>query len=135
MQQVFDHIRAELLRFTEKVLEAGADLISYSDSVGGVNVLGPKNMAHMAETVTLPLLHEIQALADGKCAAVPVPEADFALTACELARFVALPAVEGTSYVQACLNAKRPDLIYGQSCPKHYHFRIRGTLHALELLA
>ena len=90
MQQVFDHIRAELLRFTEKALEAGADLISYSDSVGGVNVLGPKNMAHMAETVTLPLLHEIQALADGKALLFLVPEADICadgLRACPLCGF------------------------------------------------
>ena len=92
-------------------------------------------MAHMAETVTLPLLHEIQALADGKALLFLCPKQTFALTACELARFVALPAAEDTSYVQACLNAKRPDLIYGQTCPKHYHFRVHGTLHALELLA
>lgn len=63
----------------------------------------------------------------GKALLFLCPKQTFALTACELARFVALPAAEDTSYVQACLNAKRPDLIYGQSCPKHYHFRIHGT--------
>lgn len=134
MEQIFARLRAELLRFTQQALDAGVNLIGYSDSVAGLNVMGPNNMERMARTFTKPLLYQMQKLVCGKAIILLCPKQSFALTGTGLARWRELPAGQNVPYVQACLAAKDGGLIFGQTCAKHYHVRVSSTVRALELL-
>ena len=44
MEKVFWKLGDQILKYMELVKEYGGDLISYADSSGGVNILGPKMM-------------------------------------------------------------------------------------------
>ena len=52
MKEVFWKLGGEILRFMEEAKKYGVDMISYADSSGGLNILGPK----MAEQVWKILL-------------------------------------------------------------------------------
>lgn len=133
MMQVFELIRQELLRFTSHALEAGANLIGYSDSIAGINVMGPKNMELMAAQFAKPLLREMCALVSGKAIILLCPKQSFALVGTGHAKWLELPAKPDAPYVQACLDAGGSAILFGQTCAKHYHVRVKGTVRALEL--
>lgn len=134
MMQVFDLLREELLRFTGHALEAGANLIGYSDSIAGINVLGPKNMELMAARFAKPLLRQMCGLAAGRAIVFVCPKQSFALVGTGHARWLELPAGQDVPYVQACLDVKDRAILFGQTCVKHYHVRLNGTVRGLELL-
>ncbi len=60
-------IEKMLLLFTEKLVNAGVKIISYADSAGGLNILGPRVSEFMAEEFTVPFLMKMQELTRGKC--------------------------------------------------------------------
>ena len=54
MQDIFQRIERELLTYIKIAVEYGVDMISYADSSGGVNILGPK----MAEQVVMDFTYD-----------------------------------------------------------------------------
>ena len=133
MQQVFARYRQDLVHLAELALDAGADLIGYSDSVGGLNVLGPKNMAAMAQDFTLPLLQQLQPMTQGRANLLLCPKQSFALIGTDLAVWESLPAGENDPYVHACLQTGQTGLIFGQICAKHYQDQVHGKILVLKL--
>ena len=49
------------MKYMELVKEYGGDLISYADSSGGVNILGPKMMEAVTVNFDVPILEESRA--------------------------------------------------------------------------
>ena len=56
MQKIFDKFQLEILKFIEEGQRCGANLISFADSAGGVNILGPKMMEQTVQMFTYPFL-------------------------------------------------------------------------------
>lgn len=128
---ILDHLRAQLLRLAKAAVEAGADLIGYSDSIAGVNVMGPQNMVLLAERFAKPLLQDLLPILEGKAILLLCPKQAFALIGAELAQWRELPAGENVPYIQACLESG--GRVFGQTCAKHYHVRVNGMVRELEL--
>lgn len=131
MQQVFDKIREELLRFTVKIVEAGADIISYADSSGSLNIIGPDNMKYMTEHFTWPYLSEALEITAGKTQIALCPKTSFALTGTGLAQWKKVPVSGKMPYIQACLQAGNEGIFTGQMCLKNRDYMAEGSLHVL----
>ena len=56
MKKVFWKLGDEILRFMEEAKKYDVDLISYADSSGGVNILGPKMAEQVVEDFTFEFL-------------------------------------------------------------------------------
>lgn len=131
MQQVFDKIREELLRFTERIADAGADIISYADSAGTLNIIGPKNMEWMTRTFTWPYLKEAGKMTAGRTQISLCPKTSFALTGLGLAEWKRIPVEGKIPYVEACLQVGNQGLFTGQMCLKNTGYMADGKIHVL----
>ena len=60
MQAIFDKLATELIRFVEEAQKAGVNMITYGDSMGGVNILGPKFAGQVVEMFTYPFLKKVE---------------------------------------------------------------------------
>lgn len=56
MQEILNKFQVEILRYMEEAQNAGVNMISYADSSGGLNILGPKMSEQVVEMFTYPLL-------------------------------------------------------------------------------
>ena len=61
MKKVFWKLGDEILRFMEEAKKYDVDLISYADSSGGVNILGPKMAEQVVEDFTFEFLKKAEA--------------------------------------------------------------------------
>lgn len=131
MQQVFDKIRKELIRFTARIVEAGADIISYADSSGSLNIIGPNHMEWVTEYFTWPYLKEAEKLTRGRTQIALCPKTSFALTGLGLAEWKKIPVEGKVSYAEACLQAGNKGLFTGQMCLKNTGYMTEGNFHVL----
>ena len=128
---ILRHLRGQLVRLAQAAVETGADMIGYSDSIAGVGVMGPQNMALLAERFAKPLLQELTPVLEERAILLLCPKQAFALTGTGLANWRELPAGQDVPYVQACLESGGQ--IFGQTCAKHYHVRVNGMVRAVKL--
>ena len=52
MKSVFHKVGTQILSYIKEAKKYGVDFISYADSAGGVNILGPKMAEQMVEGFT-----------------------------------------------------------------------------------
>ena len=134
MQQVFDKFAEELLRFIEKAVDNQVNIISYADSSGGLNIIGPKNTEYMMENFTYPFLERAEKIVAGKAQIFLCPKISFALLGTEKMRWKDIPVEESMRYVDAALSVKEQAPIVGQMCIKNTGFRVQKEIKAVELV-
>lgn len=74
MQDIFQRIERELLTYIKIAVEYGVDMISYADSSGGVNILGPKMTEQVVMDFTYDIFEKDHRVVGWKSNAVIVPE-------------------------------------------------------------
>lgn len=79
MQDIFQRIERELLTYIKIAVEYGVDMISYADSSGGVNILGPKMAEQVVMDFTYDFLKKVIELLDGKAMLLLCPKTTLAL--------------------------------------------------------
>ncbi|MGO5051785.1 uroporphyrinogen decarboxylase family protein [Lachnospiraceae bacterium LCP25S3_G4] len=134
MHQVFQKLQHELLKFCQHALEAGVDIISYADSSGSLNIVGPNIVEDMVEHFTYPFLKNLEQRIAGKAQIFLCPKTSLALIGCERARWKEIQIKETKKYVDACIAEKLQAPIVGQMCIKNTKFCIQKTLKSIELL-
>lgn len=137
MQQVFDKLQEELLRFTEQAVLAKVDMISYADSSGSLNIIGPGNMEYMTRHFTWPFLKRASQITRGRTQIALCPKTAFALTGTGLAAWETLSMGEDSQntiqYVQACMRMREQAPLTGQMCLKNTGYQVKGQLKVLRL--
>ena len=88
MKKVFWKLGDEILKFMEEAKKYDVDLISYADSSGGVNILGPRMAEQVVEDFTYEFLKKVEALADDKTMILLCPKTSLALIGTGHARFM-----------------------------------------------
>ncbi len=135
MQEVFEFLRQEILRFTEAIVEAGADFISYADSAGALNIIGPQNMEEVTRSFTYPYLKEALKKVEGKAQISLCPKTSFALLGTELAKWEKIELENlPLPYLEACILAKDKAPIVGLMCVKNINYQVKETFKGLKLL-
>ena len=111
------------------------DLISYADSSGGVNILGPKMAEQVVEDFTFEFLKKAEALADDKTMILLCPKTSFALLGTGHAKFKDYLIDSGTHYGEACIQMVGKAKFAGQMCIKNVGYQLEsGIFKELQLI-
>lgn len=128
MKEVFRKLGNEILRFMEEGKRYGADLISYADSSGGVNILGPKMAEQVAEDFTYGFLKEAEGLADDKTLLLLCPKTTFALLGTGKARFRDRKLSGPMAYGEGCVEMIGKAKFAGQMCIKNVGYQLEHAV-------
>lgn len=128
MRKVFWKLGMEILRFMEEAKKYDVDLISYADSSGGVNILGPKMAAQVVEEFTYEFLKKAETLADDKTLIVLCPKTTFALLGTEKAELKKHELLKPMSYGEACIEMIGKAKFAGQMCIKNTGYRLENAV-------
>lgn len=128
MKEVFRKLGDEILRFMEEAKRCGADLISYADSSGGLNILGPKMAEQVVEDFTYEFLKKVETLADDKTMILLCPKTTFALLGTGKASFRDLKLSGSMSYGEGCIEMIGRARIAGQMCIKNVGYQLENAV-------
>ena len=128
MKEVFRKLGNEIFRFMEEAKKYGADLLSYADSSGGLNILGPKMAEQVVEDFTYEFLKKAEALADAQTMILLCPKTTFALLGTGKARFRDHKLPEPMSYGEGCIEMTGKVKLAGQMCIKNVGYRLENAV-------
>lgn len=129
MKEVFWKVGNEILRYVEEAKKYGVDLISYADSAGGLNILGPKMAEQMVEDFTYEFVKKLQSYADENMLIMLCPKTTFALLGTDHAELVDIPVSGEVPYGQGCIEVIGKVKIVGQQCVKNVGYMLKtGTI-------
>lgn len=134
MKQVFEKLGKEVIQYVKEAKKCGVDMISYADSAGGVNILGPKMAQQMVEIFTYDFLKKLQTLADDKTLILLCPKTTFALLGTEKAELTDVEISGEMPYGQGCVEVIGKAKIVGQQCIKNISYKLsQGTIKEVVL--
>ena len=135
MKQIFDKFQNEILNFIEEGQRAGANLISFADSSGGVNILGPKMMKESVDMFTYPFLKRAEKIIDDKTILLLCPKTTFALLGTNKASFYDIQLSKPMKYGEGCIEAIGKTKIAGQMCIKNINYELtEGKIKGIKLI-
>ncbi|KMT21032.1 methylcobamide--CoM methyltransferase [Clostridium cylindrosporum] len=134
MQRIFDKFQNEILRFVLEAKKVGVNMISYGDSSGGLNILGPKFSEQVVEMFTYPLLKEIEEIIDDETIVLLCPKTSLALLGTEKAKWEDIDLKEVIKYPDACVKVIGRAKFAGQMCIKNKEFELKnGIIKTIKL--
>jgi len=134
MKEVFWKVGEAILRYVEEAKKFGVDFISYADSAGGVNILGPKMAEQMVEDFTYEFIKKLESFADEHMMIMLCPKTTFALLGTDHAEFRDVPVSGEISYGQGCIETIGRAKIVGQQCVKNVDYILKtGSIKEVVL--
>ena len=104
------------------------DLISYADSSGGVNILGPKMAEQVVEDFTYEFLKKAEALVDDQTMILLCPKTTFALLGMEKAILEDRKLFGPMSYGEGCIEMIGKAKFAGQMCIKNIGYQLENAV-------
>lgn len=126
MQKVFDKFQEELLRFVDEAKKAKVNIISYADSSGGVNILGPKFASQVVEMFTYPFLKKVEKRIDNNIIVTLCPKTTFALLGTKKANWNDINIKHNIKYLEGVENIIGRAKFTGQMCVKNTKYRLKN---------
>lgn len=134
MKDILHKLKGEILRFVEEAQKIGVNMISYADSTGGVNILGPKLAEEVAEIFTYPLLKEIESILSDKTIVLLCPKTTFAMLGIEKATWEDVNLGASMKYSEGCVKVIGQAKFVGQTCVKNKEFELsNGIIKTVKL--
>lgn len=134
MKEVFWKLGKQILKYIEEAKKYGVELISYADSSGGVNILGPKMTEQVVNDFTYDFLKEAEKLTDEHLMILLCPKTTLALLGTEKAEFINMELSEPMRYGEACISMIGKTSFSGQMCIKNIGYRLEnGIFKAVKL--
>ena len=128
MKEVFRKLGGEIFKFMEEAKRYGADLISYADASGGLNILGPKMVEQVVEDFTYEFLKRSETLADDRTMILLCPKTTFALLGTEKASFREHKLSRPMAYGEGCIEMTGKVKIAGQMCIKNVGYQLENAV-------
>lgn len=128
MKEVFWKFGNEVLKLVEEAKKVGVELISYADSSGGLNILGPKMAEQVVDLFTYEFIKKLRDLADEHMMILLCPKTTFALLGTDKAEFRDIELPEVMNYGAACVSMIGRAKIAGQMCIKNTHYMLKNQL-------
>lgn len=123
--KVFWKLGEEVFRFMKEAKKYGVEFISYADSSGGVNILGPKMAEAVVEGFTYEYLKKVETLADEHTMILLCPKTTFALLGTDRAQFREVPLGRSMRYGEACVELLGKVKFGGMMCVKNIGYEIK----------
>jgi len=134
MKTVFERIGEQVLKFVGEAKKHGVEIISYGDSTGGVNILGPKMAEQMVRDFTYDFVKKLEKFADKHMIIMLCPKTTFALLGTDHAVLDDVSLSGPMSYTEGCIEAIGRAKIVGQQCVKNVKYRLNtGTIKEVVL--
>ena len=124
MKQVFWKIGDEILKFVVEAQKYGVNMISYADSSGGVNILGPKMAEQVVEDFTYDFLKKMAEVVTDEAIVLLCPKTTLALLGTDKAEFVDVRLPEPMVYGEACAWMIGKEKFVGQMCIKNIKYTL-----------
>lgn len=135
MKQVFWKLGSEVLKFMKEAQAYGADMISYADSSGGLNILGPKMAEQVMEDFTYEFLKKARAELGKETLLLLCPKTTFALLGTGKAVLSDVLLSGPMEYGEACAEVIGKVDFAGQMCIKNIHYTLtNGKIKEVKLL-
>lgn len=128
MKEVFWKIGNELLRYIEEAQKYGVNMISYADSSGGVNILGPKMAEQVVEEFTYEFLKKVEERIGEDLIVLLCPKTTFALLGTDKAEFADVKLPEPMRYGEACAYLVGKTKFLGQMCIKNINYTLENGI-------
>jgi len=135
IREVFNKFQHEIIEFIKEAQKVGVNIISYADSSGGVNILGPKFAEQVVEMFTYPLLKTMDKIINEEIIIVLCPKTTFSLLGTDKAVWKDVSLGGPSNYEEGCIKAIGLAKFVGQTCMKNKDFQLKdGVIKTLELL-
>ena len=135
MKEIFLKFQNEILRFIVEAQKAGVNMISYGDSSGGLNILGPKFSEQVVEMFTYPLLKSIEQILSDETIILLCPKTTFALLGTDRAVWEDIQLEAPIKYAKACIEVIGKAKFVGQMCIKNKEFELNnGIIKTVSLI-
>lgn len=133
--EVFWKLGNEVLRFIEEAKKYGVEFISYADSSGGVNILGPKMSEQVVTCFTYEYVKKLEALADEHTMILLCPKTAFALIGTEKAVWKDIELEQAVTYQKACIELLGKVKLSGMMCVKNIRYQLANKkFKSIELI-
>lgn len=135
MKKVYEKFEKELLNYIIEAQKYGVNLISYADSSGGVNILGPKIAEQVVENFTYPFLKKVESLVGNHAIVLLCPKTTLSLIGTEKAQFADVELNKAMRYGEACVELIGKEKFAGQMCIKNIGYTLTNKkIKAVKLL-
>ncbi len=135
MKDIFNKFQNEILRFIAEAQKSGVNMISYGDSSGGLNILGPKFSEQVVEMFTYPLLKSMEQTISNETIVLLCPKTTFALLGTDRAVWKDIQLKVPINYAKACIEVIGEVKFVGQMCIKNKEFELKnGIIKGISLL-
>lgn len=139
MYKILEKIKTEIISMVTRAKNHGVDIISYGDSIGGLNILGPKLLREVTEKFTYPLLKDLEKIADEKLIIHLCPKTVFALIGTEKAVFedkkLSITNNKEITYYDGIVQSIGQIKFVGETCIKNSeHILERGNIKSIILI-
>lgn len=114
------------------VEKTGCKVIFYSDSSGGMNVIGPKFTKKMVDWFTYPLMQDLSTALGPDTLVHLCPKVAFMLVGCDKATWQKEATAPENDYLQAYISSDTARFT-GQRCNRNLNHNAGGQFHYLEL--
>lgn len=118
MKEVFEKLGNEILAFMEIAEVYGAEIVSYADPVGGVNILGPKPAEQLTEDFTYGFLKQAERRLGKNVLVHLCPKTLYALLGTGHAQYEEIELPVPLSYGRACIEMIGKVRFAGRMCIK-----------------
>ncbi len=134
MKEVFWKIGNELLKYIKEAKKYGVNMISYADSSGSVNILGPRMAEQVVEMFTYDFLKKAEEIVSDDMIMLLCPKTTFALLGTEKAEFMDVQLPEPMRYGESCVWMVGKEKFLGQMCIKNINYVLEnGICKAVRL--
>lgn len=135
MQSIFNKFQNEILMFIKEAEKVGVNMISYADSSGALNILGPKFSQQTVEMFTYPLLKKVEEVINNETIVLLCPKTTFALLGTDKAQWKDIELGQPMKYSEACIKTIGKAKFVGQMCIKNKGFNLKnGIIKTIKLL-
>ena len=128
MKEVFWKIGNQLLDYIKAALEYGVNMISYADSSGGLNILGPKMAEQVVEDFTYEFLKKVEEIITDDAVVLLCPKTTFALLGTDKAEFADVKLPGPMRYGEACAWMIGKEKFLGQMCIKNINYTLKNGI-------
>ena len=132
-KQIYWKFGGELLKYIDKLAENGVDIISYADSAGGVNILGPKLSEEVVEDFTYEFIKKAIEVVNKRSIMVLCPKTMLALIGTQKAELVDRAVSGEIRYGDGCLESIGKVALAGQTCIKNVNYMLNGSVKEVVL--
>lgn len=134
MVSVFEKLEIQLLNYVQAMKNVGVTIVSYADSSGGLNILGPKFFEKTMEHFTVKFLKKLSDTLGDEGLIILCPKTTLGLISSGRASWGFVDVSPEITYQQAVIKAKGKVQIVGETCLKNTSYTVRhGKIRSVVL--